>query len=152
MTNGDGSAPTPKAAASDAASTAPEDAAGAEERARGTELAVSFVLRFGILISGAVIVLGLLLFVVKGAGVQGQGIDAKIAFPHSLSQLWAGLCVVDPFAVMSLGLLLIILTPVSRVAVSIFAFIAERDWRYVVITGLVLAILLFSFAIGETGG
>jgi uncharacterized protein len=49
-----------------------------------------------------------------------------------------------PQAVIALGLLLLIATPVIRVAVSIIAFLAEHDWRFVVITLLVLLILLFS--------
>jgi uncharacterized membrane protein len=43
-----------------------------------------------------------------------------------------------------LGLLLLIATPVARVAFSIFGFAAEKDWMYVVFTIIVLAILLYS--------
>src|ERR1039457_335239 len=43
-----------------------------------------------------------------------------------------------------LGLLLLMATPVMRVAVSIFAFAAERDRRFVVIPLVLLLILLFS--------
>ena len=43
-----------------------------------------------------------------------------------------------------LGLLLLIATPVARVAFSIFGFAAERDWLYAGFTCLVLAILIFS--------
>ncbi|HEU4564316.1 MAG TPA: DUF1634 domain-containing protein [Gemmatimonadaceae bacterium] len=41
-----------------------------------------------------------------------------------------------------LGLLVLIATPVARVAFSILGFARERDWLYVVITALVLALLL----------
>jgi uncharacterized membrane protein len=44
-----------------------------------------------------------------------------------------------------------IITPVTRVAVSIVAFAMERDWRYVGITALVLLVLLVSFALGKAG-
>ena len=43
-----------------------------------------------------------------------------------------------------LGLLLLIATPVARVAFSVVAFAAERDWLYVAVTLIVLAILLYS--------
>lgn len=43
-----------------------------------------------------------------------------------------------------LGLLLLIATPVARVAFSVFAFIYERDWKYVFFTLVVLSLLLFS--------
>jgi len=42
------------------------------------------------------------------------------------------------------GLLLLIATPVARVAFSIFAFAAQRDWTYVVVTLIVLGILTYS--------
>lgn len=42
------------------------------------------------------------------------------------------------------GLLLLIATPVARVAFSIFAFAVQRDWTYVGITLIVLAILTYS--------
>ena len=43
-----------------------------------------------------------------------------------------------------LGLLLLIATPVTRVALSIWGFALRRDRRFVVITLVVLAVLLYS--------
>jgi uncharacterized membrane protein len=48
--------------------------------------------------------------------------------------------------IIQLGLLLLIATPVARVAFSIAAFAIQRDRLYVVVTVLVLAILLYSLA------
>jgi uncharacterized membrane protein len=42
------------------------------------------------------------------------------------------------------GLLILIATPVARVAFSLFAFLHQRDWTYVVITTIVLGLLLYS--------
>jgi uncharacterized membrane protein len=42
------------------------------------------------------------------------------------------------------GLLILIATPVARVAFSLFAFLHRRDWTYVVVTTIVLALLLYS--------
>jgi uncharacterized membrane protein len=42
------------------------------------------------------------------------------------------------------GLLLLIATPVARVIFSVFAFLYERDWKYVGFTLIVLALLLYS--------
>ena len=50
----------------------------------------------------------------------------------------------DWLAVIQLGLLVLIATPVARVAFSIVAFGMERDWVYVGITVVVLGILLYS--------
>jgi len=65
--------------------------------------------------------------------------------------VWAGVRRLDPAAIISLGLLLMILTPVTRVAVSIYAFSRERDWKYVAITAFVLAVLVASFFLGKAG-
>jgi uncharacterized membrane protein len=42
------------------------------------------------------------------------------------------------------GLLLLIATPVARVLFSVFAFLYERDWTFVAITIIVLALLSYS--------
>ena len=51
--------------------------------------------------------------------------------------------------IIQLGLLILIATPVARVAFSVIAFVLERDRLYVVITLIVLAVLLFSLAGGH---
>ena len=55
-----------------------------------------------------------------------------------------GVLALDPRAVIQLGLLLLIATPIARVAFSLLAFIRQRDRTYVVITAIVLAVLLYS--------
>lgn len=47
-------------------------------------------------------------------------------------------------AVMQLGLLLLIATPITRVVFSVFAFAFEGDRMYVAFTLIVLAVLLYS--------
>lgn len=47
-------------------------------------------------------------------------------------------------AVIQLGLLLLIATPIVRVAFSVFAFAFEKDYMYVGFTLVVLAVLLYS--------
>jgi len=43
-----------------------------------------------------------------------------------------------------LGLLILIATPIARVIFSVFAFLRLRDWTYVFVTLIVLAILMYS--------
>ncbi len=54
----------------------------------------------------------------------------------------------DGKAIIQTGMLLLILTPILRVAVSVFAFLFEKDYMYVVLTLVVLGILIFSLAGG----
>jgi uncharacterized membrane protein len=42
------------------------------------------------------------------------------------------------------GLLLLIATPIARVAFSVIAFAYQRDWTYVVVTLIVLGLLAYS--------
>jgi uncharacterized membrane protein len=48
-----------------------------------------------------------------------------------------------------LGLLILIATPIARVAFSFFAFLYQRDWLYVVVTLMVLGLLLYSLVGGH---
>jgi uncharacterized membrane protein len=52
--------------------------------------------------------------------------------------------------IIQLGLLLLIATPIARVAFSVFGFAEERDHMYVSFTLIVLAILLYSL-VGSAG-
>jgi uncharacterized membrane protein len=54
-------------------------------------------------------------------------------------------------AIVQLGLLLLIATPVARVAFSLVAFLLQRDRVYVIVTSVVLALLLFSLTGGWAG-
>ncbi len=111
-----------------------------------TELMISRVLRGGVLLSIAIIGLGIAdFFFLRFAGRLPDA-----TFPDSLATLMTGLRLAQPLAIASLGLMVLLATPVLRVAVSIPAFAIEGDWTYVRITTLVLAILLFSiFAVGD---
>ena len=50
-----------------------------------------------------------------------------------------------------LGLLVLIATPIARVMFSLFAFLWQRDWTYVVVTAMVLGLLVYSLFAGHGG-
>jgi uncharacterized membrane protein len=52
-------------------------------------------------------------------------------------------------ALIQLGLLILIATPIARVAFSVAAFLYQRDWKYVVVTLIVLGLLLYSLLGGH---
>ena len=110
---------------------------------------ISVVLRGGVLLSAGLLILGAILYF---AGVLWGGAPANpFVFPHSLGDVISGLGHGDPLAILTLGLIVLLLTPVARVLISIFAFARERDWLYVGITTLVLLILLVSLLLGRGG-
>ncbi len=74
------------------------------------------------------------------------------AFPTtmlSLPEVWARLIQLRASGFFSLGLLLLILTPLLRVVGSFFVFLWERDWRYAGVTLVVLVVMLVSIWFGE---
>jgi uncharacterized membrane protein len=118
-----------------------------DKRVSQVEVTISRVLRTGVLLSAGIISFGMLdlwLLHRHDAGTQ--------AVPKSLTGIWFGLSHADPSTIVAVGLLLLVATPVIRVAVSMIAFAVSHDLRYVGITSLVLAILLFSFLSGLGGG
>ena len=106
---------------------------------RQAELIISGVLLGGVLLSAAIIVIGVVMFYIHPVPA-GHG-----QFPSNLAETISGLANGNPLAVVVLGLLILLATPILRVAVSILAFLAERDMQYVIITCIVLVVLLSSF-------
>ncbi|MBO0792790.1 MAG: DUF1634 domain-containing protein [Ktedonobacteraceae bacterium] len=105
------------------------------------------VLQGGVLLSAAIIVAGVLLALLKGTLASSQ----LHSFPQSFGQIWTGLLILQPQAIIMLGVLLLIATPVLRVAISILAFALEQDMKFVLITSAVLIILLVGFLLGKGG-
>ena len=110
------------------------------------ELAVSKLLRIGVLISGTIITIGLFLFLITGkSGYPGH------SFPTKFGDILHGLFALKSYAIILTGLFLLILTPIFRVFVSIFVFWKEKDRMYVIITMIVFIILMISLALGKAG-
>lgn len=110
------------------------------------ERLIGRILQIGVFTSAIILALGLLLFLMN----QTTGYPAG-THPKTLLAILQGAIAFKPYAIMMLGLFCLILTPVLRVVVSIYAFYKEQDHLYVVITVLVLIILLISFIIGYLG-
>ncbi|HEY1391032.1 MAG TPA: DUF1634 domain-containing protein [Ktedonobacterales bacterium] len=118
-----------------------------DRRLRQAELAISHVLRGGVVISAATILLGVAWFYLQIA-ITGH---PTLTYPHTVLEVAQELAQGDPLALVALGLLVLLLTPILRVAISIIIFALERDWLYTVITLIVLLILLISLLLGRGG-
>jgi uncharacterized membrane protein len=110
------------------------------------EALISQVLRVGTLLSCSVAVLGLILYLLHhSSAVPDYGVfhsfgEKSLGFGELVSAALHG----NSVAVIQLGILLLIATPVARVLFLVVAFALERDRLYVVVSGVVLAILLYS--------
>jgi uncharacterized membrane protein len=115
------------------------------------EIIIGNLLRSGVLVAAAVVTFGAAIFLAR----HGREIPHYRHFvgePEELRTLSGILRRAASFRgrnIIQLGLLILIATPVARVAFSVVAFALERDRLYVGITLVVLAVLLFSLAGGH---
>jgi uncharacterized membrane protein len=114
------------------------------------ETVVGNLLRLGVLVAGGVTALGgIFLLAQHGmARADYHVFRGETAELRSIGGIVAGALRLDSRAVVQLGLLLLIATPIARVCFSLVAFVLQRDRLYVVITSIVLAVLLFSLVFG----
>ena len=70
---------------------------------------------------------------------------------YDASRIVHGLVHLDPMSLMIVATSLLILTPVARVAVSIYAFARDRDLKFVVVTGFVLLVIASTALAGYLG-
>ena len=118
------------------------------------ESLLSVLLRSGVTISFVLILLGTITSIIHDptSWVSPQGIDVLLSRQTSnqtFGGILAGLHALRGSAIVTIGLLVLIATPVLRVAFSLASFVAMRDRIYVVLTAIVLSLLLLSFALGR---
>jgi uncharacterized membrane protein len=112
---------------------------------------MGLLLRSGVLASAAIVVVGGIVFLTRHhvpvtnyRVFQGEPVQFT-TLRGILSEARAG----RGRGLIQLGLLVLIATPVARVAFSVFAFLHERDWTYVAVCLLVLSLLLWSLFSGH---
>lgn len=117
------------------------------------EQAMGALLRAGVLLAAAVTMAGGAVYMAKrwGEPTPAYGAFPMLGRPAELNSVWGVL----GFALggrgqglIQLGVLLLIATPVARVAFSVYVFLRQRDRLYVIVTLAVLALLLFSLFSG----
>src|SRR5260370_34795305 len=109
------------------------------------------LLRTGVILAAAFVLAGGVVFLVRHPEpvtnyrvFQGEPEELRTVsgiFHEALALRGRGL--------IQLGLLILIATPIARVAFSGVAFLYRRDWRYVVVTLIVFALLVYSLLGGH---
>ncbi len=110
------------------------------------EVILGNLLRAGVLISAAVVLWGACIYLFRHGHepadyrvFRGEPSEFR-TIPGVIQSVISG----RGRGLIQLGLLLLIATPIARVAFSIIGFAMERDRMYVAFTLIVLAILLYS--------
>jgi len=135
-----------------------DNAAHDAEQLRTLERIISILLRTGVLASLLIVLAGLILsFTHHPEYMHSHSMLKQITtpgrvVPHSLHEVLTGIRDQRGEALIALGLLLLIATPVLRVAVALIAFALERDYPFTLITAFVLAMLVLSFFLGKVEG
>ncbi|MCC5660434.1 DUF1634 domain-containing protein [Nostoc sp. XA010] len=117
------------------------------------EYLLSNLMKYGVLIASAVVLLGGILYLIHhGAEPAGyhffQGEPSEFSSPAGVvkavfsgSDAYGGLHL---RAIIQLGLLLLIATPIVRVFISLLTFLLQREFIYVIVTLLVMTSLIYS--------
>ena len=112
------------------------------EKGRDINRLIFYVLRVGVLLSIAIVLVGLALL------AAGRPMPSGGLHPTDIPALLAA---GNPAGFLGLGVLLLVLTPVARVFLSIAYFAKEHDGAFVAVTLTVFLILLAGIGIGLLG-
>jgi uncharacterized membrane protein len=106
------------------------------------------LLRVGVISSMAVVFLGGVIYLLTSHAnlVDYREFNSEKSGMLSVIAVYRGVLRMDGAAIIQFGTLLLIFTPVARVVFSIFSFLIERDYLYVVIGLLVLVVILISLS------
>jgi uncharacterized membrane protein len=110
------------------------------------EILVGIMLRTGVTLAAALVLIGGILYLVHASGPRPdyRHFHAEPTQFIRLGSILHGVATLDPESIIMLGLLVLIATPIARVVMCIVGFLFERDHLYTVISTIVLAILLYS--------
>jgi uncharacterized membrane protein len=113
------------------------------------------LLRTILIVAVIVLVVGLMLaytyspgyYVQRYHAVQQNHLIGKEKFLGLIQRCLSG----QPHAVLTIGLFVLTLVPLARVAFCFLFFIKERDWTYVLLTAYVLIGLFVGIVVGRVG-
>ncbi len=109
------------------------------------------LLRTGVVLAASIVLAGGVIYLRRhGSEIPNYKVfRGEPASLRTISGILHGARTPKGRAIIQLGLLVLLATPVTRVAFSVFAFALQRDALYVVVTLIVLAVLTFSLMGGH---
>jgi uncharacterized membrane protein len=126
------------------------DAAKGNIGDKDIQVILGTLLRVGVIISMSIVLLGGIIFLIHNKGVIT---DYKVFKPElakfsSIAAIFKGLLTFQGDAIVQFGVLMLIFTPVARIVFAVFSFLIEKDYLYVLIGLIILAILDISLNCG----
>ncbi|MFZ0297092.1 MAG: DUF1634 domain-containing protein [Candidatus Sulfotelmatobacter sp.] len=113
---------------------------------RRMDVVIGSLLRAGVLISALVVLFGGVLYLARNghSSTDYRVFRGEPSELRSVGGIFRDAVALNGRGIIQLGLLLLIATPVARVAFSIFGFAEEHDRMYVVVASTVLLVLAYS--------
>jgi uncharacterized membrane protein len=110
------------------------------------EITISRMLRVGVSLAAFVVLVGEILYLWQAHGIKTDygyfhGVPTPI---DRIALVLEGIRHLDSRSVIRLGILLLIATPIVRVAFCLYSFGMQKDKLYILVSGTVLAVLLYS--------
>ena len=97
----------------------------------------SRVLRLGVWVSASLMIIGLLLATMSPSSIVPLSTNPSLG--NLAERMFS--TTIDPVTLMFTGLVMLMFTPVLRVITAVFGFAVERDWRFVVVSSIVMLML-----------
>ncbi len=117
---------------------------------RDIQSLVGNLLRAGVYISMAIVILGgiIYLFDHSGEKINYATFDFNKVSLKTVEAIFSEVLTFKGAAVVQFGLLMLIFTPIARVLMAVISFFLEKDYLYVLIGLIVLAIIMISLSGG----
>ena len=111
------------------------------------ENVIGYLLRYGVITASLVVLAGGIVYLFRHGHQlpeykQFRGEPDKMRDPRLM---WQAVMRGEGRPLIQLGLLVLIATPIARIAFSIFGYLLEKDDLYTVLTVIVLLVILWNF-------
>ena len=111
------------------------------------ENVIGYLLRYGVITASLVVLAGGIVYLYRHGHQlpeygQFHGEPDKYRKP---APMWQAIMRGEGRPLIMLGLLILIATPIARIAFSIFGYLLEKDYLYTVLTVIVLLVILWNF-------
>lgn len=111
---------------------------------------VGNLLRLGVILSVITSLIGFMKLFMEGFQMPRKYklLDMGTSSEKVWSHFWETLCKGEGMAIIQLGILMLIFTPLMRIIFALIGYLKEKDYVYVIISSIVLAIMAISFFTG----
>ncbi|WP_131538668.1 DUF1634 domain-containing protein [Pedobacter nototheniae] len=110
------------------------------------QLILGTLLRAGVIISMSIVLVGGVIYLIhnKGAITDYKVFKPELSNFSTIAAIFKGVLTFHGDAIVQFGILMLIFTPIARIVFALFSFLIERDYLYVLIGLIILAIITIS--------